>query len=291
LDTADYQFVFVIGMPRSGTTALARLVASHPKISGLTNTGVPWDEGDYLQSVYPKEAALGGCNRFGLHPQAHLTENSSLLEDATEQLFGAWSPYWDLSKPILCEKTPANIVRTRFLQAALPNSKFIIVERHPIAHALAVLRFNYRARLTTIIRNWLACHRYLAEDLPRLRHSLRLHYEDLARDPLTSCRAIENFLQVERGLDPSRIKSGLNEPYLRSWRARDFRDGPYRLRNFAKRIWSEAEVRHIERRYEGEINAFGYSFFEASPTRPITEVFAFMPSLPADGSRSRRAIS
>src|SRR5262245_29339768 len=110
-------------MPRSGTTALARLVGSHPKISSLTNTGVPWDEGEYLQSVYPKEDAYGGGGRFGLHPDSHLTEHSPRTADAGERLFAAWSPYWDLSKPILCEKTPANIVRTRFLQAVLPNSK------------------------------------------------------------------------------------------------------------------------------------------------------------------------
>lgn len=286
---SDHQFVFVIGMPRSGTTALARLVASHPNVSGLTNTGVPWDEGDYLQSVYPKEDELGGGNRFGLHPSAHLTERSPLIETAGERLFAAWSPYWDLSKPILCEKTPANIVRTRFLQAALPNSKFIFVHRHPIAHALAVVRFDYRALLSTVIRNWLACHRYLAEDLPHLRHTLTLRYEELTRDPETSSKAIEAFLQVGPGINSSRIKAGLNEPYLRSWTRKDYRSGPHRLRNLAKRIWSEAEVRYIERRYEREINAFGYSFFDAPSAELTSNGFALMSNSAGDGPRFKHA--
>ncbi len=258
----DHRFVFVIGMPRSGTTALARLVASHPKISGLTNTGAAYDEGDYLQSVYPKEADLGGPTRFGLHRNAHMTENSPLVKRAGEQLFAAWSPYWDLSKPILCEKTPANIVRTRFLQAAMPNSSFIFITRHPMAQALAVLRWNYRVLLSTLVRNWLVCHRYLAEDLPHLRHSLMLRYDELARDPQTCSKAIEAFLQLEPGIDASLIKPGLNDPYFRTWRTRGFRAGPHRLRNIAKRICSKAEVRYIEHRYERQIRAFGYSFVD-----------------------------
>ena len=36
--------VFLAGLHRSGTTLLARLLASHPEVSGFSGTGVPADE-------------------------------------------------------------------------------------------------------------------------------------------------------------------------------------------------------------------------------------------------------
>jgi hypothetical protein len=90
-------------------------------------------------------------------------------------------------------------------------------------------------------------------------------------------------------MESSRIKRGLDEPYLRSWKARDYRNGPHLLRNAAKRIWSEAEVRYIEHRYEAAINEFGYSFFDTSPAPSLAEAFTFKSTAPAVASRLKRA--
>lgn len=261
----DHRFVFIGGMPRSGTSAVYQLVGTHPRISRLTNTNVGEDEGQFLQSVYPKEEALGGPARFGLHPQAHLTESSPRAAGAAASLFAAWSPYWDLSRPVLCEKSPANTLRSRFLQAAFPASSFIFVSRHPVAYALAIRKWRYedfKAPLSLLIRNWLACQRTLAEDVPHLDRSLVLRYDDLAREAPLWTRKIEEFLALEPGMDPGIFKGGFNSRYYESWSKRQYRDGPQLLRNRLKRLWCEAEVTYVERRYEKEINAFGYSFRE-----------------------------
>jgi hypothetical protein len=260
--TPDHHFVFVGGMHRSGTTALCHMIATHPQISGFTNTGVIEDEGQYLQSVYPTEDSFGGAGRFGLHPQSHLTEDSPLVPAAKQSLFDAWSPYWDLSKPFLCEKTPSNIVRSRFLQAAFPSSTFIFVSRHPAAQALAVLKFDKNVPLTSVIRNWLACHRYLTEDLPHLRRSLLLRYDDISTDPAATCRSIETLLGLEPGMNPGLIRSALNDPYYASWRKGDYRLWGARWRNLVKRWRNKAEIAYIESHFESAINGFGYSFRE-----------------------------
>ena len=69
-----HRFVFLAGLHRSGTTLLARLLASHPEVSGFSDTGVPADEGQHLQTVYPAAAVYGGPGRFGFAPEAHFTE-------------------------------------------------------------------------------------------------------------------------------------------------------------------------------------------------------------------------
>lgn len=264
MNESQHSFVFIGGMPRSGTSPLYKVMDTHPKISRLTNTNAPEDEGQFVQDIYPTDLELGGPCHFGLHPNAHLTEDSPLLKGARERLFRSWSPYWDLSKPVLCEKSPTNTLRSRFLQAAFPEASFIFVSRHPVAYALAVRRWNmnHRLPLAPIIRNWIACYRYLAEDMPLLKKCLVIRYDDFAANPVAGARKIEDFLGLEPGIDTSTIRDGLNNRYFPIWRDRTYRNGTSAVRNMIKRIWTEAETRYIEKRYENEINQFGYSFHE-----------------------------
>lgn len=68
-------------------------MAEHPAISGLRDTGVKEDEGQHLQSVYPKAKVYGGPGRFALDQRSHLTETSPLVTEANAQaLFDAWAP-------------------------------------------------------------------------------------------------------------------------------------------------------------------------------------------------------
>jgi hypothetical protein len=256
-------------MPRSGTSAVYRLVGSHPDVSRLVGTGRKEDEGQYVQRVYPTGEDLGAPGRYGLNPKCRLTETSPLVATARSELFDSWARYWDLGKPVLCEKSPSNITRSRFLQAVFPESSFIFVSRHPVAYSLAIRKWDYRIPVATTIRNWLACYRYLDEDLPHLRRSLVLRYDDFIKDTQGCTRGIEAFLELAPGMDPDHFKSGHNDRYFKSWQARDYRDGADALRNRVKRFISDAEIRYVEWRYEKDINAYGYSFrdfFRVTPT-------------------------
>src|SRR5204863_5837347 len=109
-----------------------------PCISGFADTGAPEDEGQFLQKVYPPGAAMGGPALFGFHPHAHLTEGSPLATPANgKRLFRAWKKFWDLGQPVLLEKSPPNLLRTRFLQALFPESSFVVLIRDPVAVSFA----------------------------------------------------------------------------------------------------------------------------------------------------------
>ncbi len=143
----DKRFVFVGGLHRSGTTLLARCLAGHPDISGFAGTGAKEDEGQHLQTVYPAANTFGGSGGFGFSPQAHVTEDSPLVSDANRhRLWEQWSPHWDLSKPLLVEKSPPNLMKSRFLQAMFPNSWFVMLIRHPIAVAHATEKWTRRTK-------------------------------------------------------------------------------------------------------------------------------------------------
>ena len=118
-DPARHRLLFVGGLHRSGTTLLADLIAAHPLTSGFANTGVPADEGQHLQDVYPA-ARVGGPGRFGLAADAHMTETHELVSpDSRTRLLSAWEPHWDLAKTVLVEKSPPNLIRD-----ALPAGPF-----------------------------------------------------------------------------------------------------------------------------------------------------------------------
>src|SRR5437667_876978 len=99
------KYVFVCGMPRSGTSVLGRNIARLENCTGFKNTGMLEDEGIFLQDVYADESEYGGAGRFGFDPRAHRTETSSLLTPQNiARLRASWHAYWDKDKSICVEK-------------------------------------------------------------------------------------------------------------------------------------------------------------------------------------------
>jgi Sulfotransferase family len=182
-DLAGRRFLFLGGLHRSGTSLLHRLLRGHPDTSGFANTGAPEDEGQLLQSVFPRARQFGGPGRFAFDPEAHLTESSSLISDANrDKLLRQWGAYYDLSKPVLLEKSPPNLIRARFFQALLPSTGFIFIVRHPIAVAYATQKWAHTS-FAELLLHWCLAHRLMLGDLRQLDHALVLRYEDVVDAP------------------------------------------------------------------------------------------------------------
>jgi hypothetical protein len=257
--------VFVGGLHRSGTTLVARLLADHPAVSGLSDTGAPEDEGQHLQDVYPAVHQLGGVGRFGYSPSAHLTEASPFVSrDTRERLLASWRPYWSPNTMTVLEKSPPNILRTRFLQALFPEARFIIVVRHPIAVACATENWRGQtaggslknrvvhgplawARAGSLIEHWLWCHEMLAADATHVEHLLVLRYETLVRDPTAALTRLQDFIKVAPRPSDLEVKGAINDRYFTRWNQRLSRpvQGSY--------------LRRVTTRLEHRARRFGYS--------------------------------
>ena len=215
--------------------------------SGFRNTGVSEDEGQHLQSVYLPAKAFGGPGRFGFNAGARLTETSELVtEENCVKLFSEWSRFWDLKKNVLVEKSPPNIIRTRFLQELFPNSYFLIIMRHPIVVSYATRKWC-NASLESLIEHWLICHRLLMKDLLHVRRYLIIKYEDFVAATQQSLDEIYAFLNVKSHHNLVEVDKGLDEKYLNKWR------------EYRNLLMEKSLFHGYMQKYESQVNQFGYS--------------------------------
>jgi Sulfotransferase family len=303
-DKSNRKYVFVCGLPRSGTSILGRNIARMENCTGLYDTGVLEDEGRFLQNVYPTEDVCGGPGRFGFDPRAHLTETSALLTaENAAKLRATWHAYWDNRKTIFVEKTPANLLMTRFLQAAFPNSYFVVIKRHPVPVGMAAQKWKVNVTsLYNMFEHWLHCHELFEQDKKYLKYVYELKYEDYIQDADRYHREIATFIGTHVPEPPKedsfryvaqwRNPQGLRVPE----RTIERPTGAHNKRYFDQ--WChllthspfKSYYRYIAKKYEPEFAKHGYALtkglLEGEETlragTKVSAFFGFMYCLGAD---------
>ena len=243
---------FLGGLHRSGTTLLASLMAGHPQISGFRDTGAPEDEGQHLQTVCPVDEHHGGPGRFAFTAAAHMTESSPFAAPGpARRLREQWERYWDLTRPVLLEKSPPNLLRFRFLQEVFPNSKFILVMRHPVPVTLSTLRWAPALTPRHLVEHWLHAHDIAFQDLPYLRDSMIVRYESLIERPAETMAEVATFLGLSADFETGHVDPRINQDYFDRWRRLTTGGG------------TAGEVAALE----DAVNTFGYSLSADEPWR------------------------
>jgi hypothetical protein len=275
----DHGYVFICGMPRSGTTILGRNVGRLVDCTDLKNTGTKADEGQNVQNVYPTAHELGGPGRFGFDTRGHRTESSTLLTpENVSKLRASWHKYWDNAKRIYVEKTPSNLLATRFLQAAFANSYFIVIRRHPVPVAMASQKWKFNVTsIDNLFRHWLHCHALFEGDRKYLKRVYELKYENYVEDQDKYHNEIAAFIGTQVPEPPKddtfrivlqwRNPTGLrvpekgmekaspihNQKYLDRWH-KLLTESPFRI-----------YYRYLVRKYESQFNQYGYSLISGLP--------------------------
>ena len=275
----DRRYVFSCGMPRSGTSMVGRNVGRLADCTYLKNTGTLEDEGQNVQNVYPTAHELGGPGRFGFDARAHRTESSTLLTpENVSKLKASWHRYWDNAKRIYVEKTPGNLLATRFLQAAFPNSYFVLIRRHPVPVAMACQKWKFNVTsLDNLFRHWLHCHALFEGDRKYLKRVYELRYEDYVEHQDKYHKEIAAFIGTQvleppkddtyRHVTQWRNPTGLrvpekgmekaspiyNQKYLDRWH-KLLAESPFRV-----------YYRYLVRTYESRFSQYGYSLISGLP--------------------------
>lgn len=263
-DGGRHRFLFVCGLHRSGTTIITNSLREHPAISGFRDTGVREDEGQFLQSVYPVARTYGGPGRFAFAPEAHVTEQSPIATaDNGRRMLDEWSRHWDLSRPVLMEKSPPNLLKARFLQALFPDSWFLVVTRHPVGVTYATFtRRPKRTKFGEVLEHWVHAHEVFEGDVPHLRRVLVLPFESFVADPDGQLARVHEFVGVEPEGNRLAIRRDTNDPYFDKWR------------ELVARRWAGRGARALAARLEPRVQRFGYSFEDLGRVGPAPALAA-----------------
>ena len=195
VDLGNRSILFIGGLHRSGTSLLHKNIRAHPFVTGIDNDRVPASEGQFLQDVFPADRTFGGPGYFAFDRGAHFTEDSPLVTpENARRILRQWAAWMDLDAArLMLEKSPSNLLRSRFLQALFPGCHFLFVSRHPLAVSLATRKWA-RATLEHLLEHWARAYSILEADLPLLENARVVKYEDLVgtgRDLLTDiCRSV-----------------------------------------------------------------------------------------------------
>lgn len=122
--------IFVMGMPRTGTTLVERILSSHPEVYAageLENFGVALER-------------LSGANSpVMLSPDVIRRAGSISWETLGEVYIASTRPATCL-KPRFIDKLPHNFLYAGFIANALPNARIICLRRQPLDSCLSNFR-------------------------------------------------------------------------------------------------------------------------------------------------------
>jgi len=116
--------IFIVGLPRAGSTLLEQILASHSQVEGTTE----------LQDVIAISRKLGNKNKenpSGKYPEI-LAE---LTEDQVRELGESYLASTRIHRtdtPFFIDKMPNNFRHIGLIHLILPNSKIIDARRHPM---------------------------------------------------------------------------------------------------------------------------------------------------------------
>ena len=177
----DARPVFVVGLPRSGTTLVDRILSSH---SAVTSRG---ESSDLAAAVVQ---AAGAVPRSG----AARGKLELIGQAARSDMTGLGAAYCRGlpagGQARIVDKTPLNFLYVGLIRAALPRARIIHVRRQPMAVCYAIYKTLFRMAypfsydLADLARYYLAYHRLMAHWRAMLPAGamLEIDYEDLVRD-------------------------------------------------------------------------------------------------------------
>lgn len=256
----SHQFVFIGGLHRSGTSLVHEILRGSPVATGFVNTGFPQDEGQFLQTVYPRASEFGGPGRFGFDPASHMDETHPLATaENADKLFTEWSAHWDMSKEFLLEKSPPNIVRLRFFQALYPGSKFIGILRHPLAVSYATRKWSKTA-IPELLEHSILCYERFVQDMSHLKHLAVFRYEEFVQHPEETLAVITDWLGMPRVELKHEVRVDVNGNYFKT-----FREERESLLHRLKPAFSGMPAK-----FEARANALGYSIEEPEKLLPVS---------------------
>jgi tetratricopeptide (TPR) repeat protein len=185
--------IFVVGMPRSGSTLLEQILSSHSAVEGTTE----------LPEIIAMAKTLRGhaeSEDIGAYSEALAALRPAALRELGEQYLQRTSIHRKTDRPHFIDKMPNNFLHIGMIQLVLPNAKIIDARRHPLACGFSNFkqyyargqRFSYDlADMGRYYRDYVELMAHFDEALPGRIH--RVIYERMVEDTEVEVRALLDY--------------------------------------------------------------------------------------------------
>ncbi|BCN94150.1 hypothetical protein THMIRHAM_19350 [Thiomicrorhabdus immobilis] len=192
--------VFVVGMPRSGTTLVEQILASHSEIFGAGELGVIPQR---IHGLNRWERHVGSGRRY---PDIIDDLSAEVTTGIAEGILGEMQAHAPHAKHIV-DKLPHNFENIGLIKFLFPNARIISVRRDPRDIAISNYFTNYQAKHggmgfaydLTNIGEQLADHNLLMHHWHKVfpDEILEVQYEALVENPEQEARRMLQYIGVE----------------------------------------------------------------------------------------------
>jgi len=174
--------IFIVGLPRSGSTLIEQILASHSQVEGTRE----------LPDVPGFALELGALERAGVppaYPQSVARLTQTQVTSLGERYLAQTRPHRLLGRPRFIDKMPINFFHIGLIHLMLPNARIIDARRSPLAccfsnfkqHFQTGLWFSYSLEdIGHYYRDYARLMAHFDAVLPGRIH--RVGYEDLVAD-------------------------------------------------------------------------------------------------------------
>lgn len=182
--------IFVLGLPRSGSTLVEQILASHSLVEGT-------QELPYIPNLAARLAGRARRESEGAYPDILAALSPAELQALGAEYLAYASRHRKLGRPLFIDKLPNNWAHAGFIHLILPNATIIDARRHPLGCCFSAFKqhfavgqpFSYDLTdLGRYYRDYVELMAHLDAALPGRVH--RVIYEDLVAEPEAEVRRL-----------------------------------------------------------------------------------------------------
>jgi Tfp pilus assembly protein PilF len=218
--------IFIVGMPRSGSTLLEQILASHSAVEGTT-------ELPELITMARELRALADSDDIGSYADVLATLSPDSLRELGGRYLERTRVHRKTDRPYFIDKMPNNFLHVGMIHLALPNAKIIDARRHPMAccfsnfkqHYARGQNFSYSlADMGGFHRDYVDLMAHFDAVLPGRIH--RVFYEQVVGDTETEVRRVLSYCGLP--FEPECLRFFENERPVRTASSEQVRQPIYR---------------------------------------------------------------